>query len=179
MALGGSYVIENLHCSYWKVYEGGLFYPFSSIAFLKSLADIINHNHWGLEKTNDEIFEGFKSIYQVEIDNESLSLIHSVEFTDSVCTVRKLPRVKNVLGKRVISGIDASVIPTEDLGSRQDGESIIPSQQGNIWANRIYSPTDELLLRIHEMHQQKQKITQLEKLIDERDIRIEEFLEIL
>ena len=32
---GGIYIAEDLHCSYWQEFEGGLFDPFSSIAFFK------------------------------------------------------------------------------------------------------------------------------------------------
>ncbi|MDH3902051.1 MAG: class I SAM-dependent methyltransferase, partial [Xanthomonadales bacterium] len=144
LALGGSYVIEDLHCSYWDVYEGGLYYPFSSIAFLKSLADTLNHNHWGLEKSIDAILEGFRTVHQVAIDKQSLRLIHSVEFTDSVCTIRKLSRSKNVLGKRMVSGKFASVFPVEELGSQMVEDSIVPSQQGNHWSNGNYPSADGL-----------------------------------
>lgn len=29
----GIYIIEDLHCSYWQNFEGGLYDPFSSMAF--------------------------------------------------------------------------------------------------------------------------------------------------
>jgi hypothetical protein len=135
LALGGIYVIEDLHCSYWKVYEGGLFHPFSSIAFLKSLADILNRDHWGLQVNDDSILEGFKAVYDIDFDAESLGLIHSVEFTDSVCTIRKLARAENVLGDRIIAGSHASVVPTEDLGRLANGDAIVPPQMKNDWSN--------------------------------------------
>jgi cephalosporin hydroxylase len=47
---GGMFVIEDLHCSYWQEYEGGLFYPFSSITFFKRIVNIVNHEHWGANK---------------------------------------------------------------------------------------------------------------------------------
>ena len=31
----GLYIIEDLHCSYWREHRGGLFYPTSSINFFK------------------------------------------------------------------------------------------------------------------------------------------------
>ena len=36
---GGIFVVEDLHCSYWKEFDGGLFDPFSSVNFFKRLAD--------------------------------------------------------------------------------------------------------------------------------------------
>ena len=47
---GGLYIIEDLHCSYWQEHGGGLFYPISSINFFKKLIDILNYEHWGVEK---------------------------------------------------------------------------------------------------------------------------------
>src|SRR5450830_1175849 len=38
---GGVFIAEDLHCSYWGHFEGGLFYPYSSISFFKRLADVI------------------------------------------------------------------------------------------------------------------------------------------
>ena len=38
----GIYVIEDLHCSYWPAFEGGLRYAASSLAFFRALTDIIN-----------------------------------------------------------------------------------------------------------------------------------------
>lgn len=176
LALGGSYIIEDLHCSYWEVYQGGLNHPFSSIAFLKSLTDILNRDHWGLDKESDAIFEGFKTVYGADIDGESLRLVHSVEFTDSICRIQKLPRNKNALGKRVISGRNALVTPTEELSSPTDEASIVPSQIANQWANGSYPSADELLLKIHELHEQKQLIARLFATIEEHDNRTEESL---
>ncbi len=43
LAYGGVFIAEDLHCSYWREYEGGLYDPFSSITFFKRLADTVNH----------------------------------------------------------------------------------------------------------------------------------------
>jgi spermidine synthase len=45
---GGIYLIEDLHCSYWKRYGGGLLENQSSIAFLKLFIDILNFESWGM-----------------------------------------------------------------------------------------------------------------------------------
>ena len=47
---GGLYIIEDLHCSYRSQHGGGIFYPISSINFFKQLIDVINYEHWGIEK---------------------------------------------------------------------------------------------------------------------------------
>jgi hypothetical protein len=43
----GIYIVEDLCCSYWQDFEGGLNDEASSMAFFKSLVDVINHEHWG------------------------------------------------------------------------------------------------------------------------------------
>ena len=35
----GLYIIEDLHCSYWREHKGGLFFPISSINFLKKFIE--------------------------------------------------------------------------------------------------------------------------------------------
>ena len=44
---GGLFIIEDLHCSYWNGFTGGLFHPLSSINFFKRVVDLINHEQWG------------------------------------------------------------------------------------------------------------------------------------
>jgi hypothetical protein len=108
---GGIFVAEDLHCSYWREFEGGIFDPFSSISFFKRLVDIINHEHWGLIKERVDILRGILSRYECDIDVESLKKIHSVEFINSMCIIRKAPSSSNSLGKRVIAGIIEQVVP--------------------------------------------------------------------
>jgi hypothetical protein len=105
----GIFVAEDLHCSYWASYEGGLSYPYSSLAFFKRLTDIINHQHWGVEKDRDWILQGFFKVYDVSIDDELLQQIHSVEFINSICVIRKKPAMYNDLGSRFIAGNDEKV----------------------------------------------------------------------
>jgi len=40
---GGLFIVEDLHCSYWREHSGGLFFPISSISFFKKIIDIINN----------------------------------------------------------------------------------------------------------------------------------------
>ena len=63
----GLYIIEDLHCSYWREHRGGLFYPASSINFFKKLVDIINYEHWGVEKKKDWLLRGFSENYKINI----------------------------------------------------------------------------------------------------------------
>jgi hypothetical protein len=65
---GGLFVVEDVHCSYWQAFEGGLFDPTSSMSFFKRLADVVNHEHWGVPMTRRGILADFATRYGVEID---------------------------------------------------------------------------------------------------------------
>ncbi|MBS3934552.1 MAG: class I SAM-dependent methyltransferase [Sulfuritalea sp.] len=85
---GGLFVAEDLHCSYWREFEGGLYYPYSSMAFFKRLADVVNHEHWGIAKARRQLLRGFSENFSIEFAESELADIHSIEFFNSVCVVR-------------------------------------------------------------------------------------------
>lgn len=107
---GGVFIAEDLHCSYWSDFEGGLAYPLASIEFFKGLADIVNYEHWGNEKSRAEILQPFISKYGVPLPERLLQQVHSVEFINSICIVRKAQAERNRLGARVISGSEDKVV---------------------------------------------------------------------
>ena len=78
-----------MHCSYWREHKGGLFFPISSINFLKKIIDIINHEHWGIEKKKEWLLRGFAENYKINIDNIELEQINSIEFINSLCFIKK------------------------------------------------------------------------------------------
>lgn len=108
--LGGVYVIEDLHCSYWKDFGGGLFKPDSAVSFLKRLTDVLNYEHWETNDTRRDLIVGLMEELDVDISEESLSEIHSIEFVNSMCFIKKCPQEKNFLGGRVIAGSEAVVV---------------------------------------------------------------------
>lgn len=105
LAEGGVYIAEDLHCSYWEKFEGGLFAPHSSIAFFKQLIDVINHEHWGVEKYRADLFEK----YDCHIKDEVLESIHSICFYNSLCIIKKEKSSRNFLGRRFVAGSFAKV----------------------------------------------------------------------
>lgn len=99
----GIYVIEDLHCSYWKKFEGGLYAKKSSMNFLKALADIINYEHWGVVKSKTEFLSNF-GICQTQEIEALLSEIHSIQFINSMCIITKRVAEENTLGVRHVVG---------------------------------------------------------------------------
>lgn len=99
----GIYVAEDLHCSYWAEFSGGLNHEFSSMNFFKSLSDIVNFEHWGTSDTRCDHLKEFIGSF-TENKEELLSKIHSIEFINSMCVIRKKDSQCNSLGPRQVVG---------------------------------------------------------------------------
>jgi len=173
LADGGLFIAEDLHCSYWSQFEGGLFDPYSSISFFKRLADVINHEHWGIPKACTDILRGTFSKYGCEIDTEALSKIHSVEFINSMCVVRKAPLTNNGLGRRVIAGLVEDVKSGHRQLSDQRYQTDFPfDQTSNPWTTRT-TPPDEAIQQMElSLANARQQIASLKQVLVERDGQI-------
>ncbi|WP_283743906.1 glycosyltransferase [Sideroxydans sp. CL21] len=177
---GGIFIAEDLHCSYWDKFEGGLFDPYSSISFFKRLADVINHEHWGIPKARADILGGIFARYDCEVDTETLSQVHSVEFINSMCVVRKAVAASNGLGNRVIAGsLELVVQGHRGLNLRPYQLDPILDQANNPWTARSSPPDEEILhteLALVDARQQltilKQQIADLSQTVTLRDEQI-------
>ncbi len=138
---GGLFVAEDLHCSYWSEFDGGLYYPYSSMAFFKRLADVVNHEHLGVEKTRIQLISGFGERYSVEFDEDVLKSIHSIEFFNSVCVIRKSSKKNNTLGSRVVVGMDELIL-SGNLILHGTINSAIPQEENN-WSSLLRPPEEE------------------------------------
>lgn len=133
---GGIFLAEDLHCSYWKEFEGGLFDPLSSISFFKDLADIISHEHWGIPESRRMLLEAYSNYYKTDFKESDLAEIRSVEFLNSICVVRKGTSEDKGLGIRRLSGSSAEVFAVK-LGSGSSGSASLdgaPDQSDNEWS---------------------------------------------
>ncbi|NTV91648.1 MAG: glycosyl transferase, partial [Clostridiales bacterium] len=169
---GGIYVVEDLSCSYWQKYDGGLYEPFSSISFFKRIVDSINHEHWGIEKTSAELIHGFGERYGAAVDDELLGTVHSVEFFNSLCIVRKRDGVMNYLRDRVVVGQTAMVSPEVAALS---GFSIPENQCDNPYScisgdieERYVKVSGELAEVKEQLQQYRERVAGLEKTIDDQ-----------
>lgn len=170
LADGGIYVAEDLHCSYWQEFEGGLFDPYSSISFFKRLADIVGHEHWGVGRKRTALLDGFIAKYGFKISEETLMHVHSIEFINSICVIRKKTPIQNTLGQRVITGSIEDVVAGHlELHS---SKLPVPDQSTNQWTSRELAPDEELPLRIKELTECDSQITSLNQAVAERDGQI-------
>lgn len=169
----GVYVAEDMHCSYWQEFEGGLFDPFSSVTFFKRLADIISHEHWGIEKARAGILSGFFAKYDFTIDEQTLQHVHSIEFINSMCVIRKAKPEHNKLGTRFISGSLEMVVKGHlELQGLQSSPSPALDQVNNKWTNRPMPPEEELSVRLQELAERDVQIADLNRVISERETQI-------
>ena len=151
----GVFIAEDLHCSYWQEWEGGLYFPYSSMSFFKLLADIINFEHWGINKNITSFLDGFSSEYNLEIDEEIFSYIHSIEFVNSMCIIRKAKPKNNVLGKRYIAGVIANV--SNDPLQVKNTISEAPTQDKNFWSTIGQRPSEYYLSLLNQLQQKDQE----------------------
>ena len=170
LADGGIFVVEDLHCSYWQEFEGGLFDPFSSITFFKRLADILNHEHWGVDRTRHDLLAGFARHYDVSFDEEVLTHIHSIEFINSVCVIRKLPVQDNESGLRLIVGEVELVQMNVKIYNNSAAHAL--NQTHNIWSARPLPPEEELIQRINDLAERDDQLASLNQAMIERDGQI-------
>ena len=132
LATGGVFIIEDLHCSYWQEFDGGLHLPTSSMAFLKQLADVINHEHWGVPTTRAAFLDGFATRYGIVLNESLLKRIHSIEFMNSACVIRKAEPAATRLGTRHIAGADGLVF--DGVAGLTGSVSAPPDQSMNVWS---------------------------------------------
>ena len=157
----GLFIIEDLHCSYWEEWGGGIFYPLSSINFFKRLIDIINYEHWGIHKKKDWLLREFSFNHKIDIEKLALEQIHSIEFVNSLCFIKKKPLKENKLGKRVVAGKIATVYPDALKVNNQPSANLNESK--NLWSNQDLLPTEELFFCQEKVEKLKKQVSDLEK----------------
>jgi len=117
---GGVYVVEDLHCSYWRDFSPSV-ERFSAIQFFKYLVDYVNREFWD-EKFKEYQFKKISKLIKVleleefeieEMDNLLLR-VSELSFYNSLCIIRKSGEGGRKLGTRVIAGnlalVDESVL---------------------------------------------------------------------
>lgn len=117
---GGLYIIEDLHCSYWANYGGGLHHEYSAMAFFKQLVDILNQQHWLEDTTATEYLQAFATYYGITLETSWLSEIQSIEFRNSLCILRKAAPEACSLGVSQVRGhiaeVNEAILKMEGFG---------------------------------------------------------------
>jgi len=164
----GIYLIEDLHCSYWESYGGGLYDPFSAISFFKKIVDIVNHSVWGVQLAPQDFLAEFKSIVGETASSDQWDFlvdIHAIEFVNSMCVIHKRAAAQNTLGSLVLSGVQNN----DHQNSYQYAESelSVPAQSANVLSQlpnlQYRNETQQLLLTREEITRLKEQITTLQQ----------------
>ena len=161
---GGSYIIEDLHCSYWSDFEGGLYDAYSSMSFLKRLADVINYEHWRFDKPPEFFLKDFCAKYNFNIETHVLEEIHSIEFMNSLCIIRKSSKENNKLGQRHVEGIEEIVTKNQ----KTTNTSLIEDITFNFEQNE----RDDVFNLKKDLLHQEQQISNLSQSLAEREAQI-------
>ncbi|MER9299901.1 hypothetical protein NKI38_25860 [Mesorhizobium sp. M0621] len=176
---GGVYITEDLHCSYWAEYEGGLYDPLSSMSFFKRLLDVVNYEHWGLDRRRTDALAAFSGRYGVAFEEASLASIHAIEFLNSLCFVSRRSIQENALGRRCVEGrvalVEQSVVPLDGTTSKAADET------GSVWSLQSTTMEEEIginreLINHHEMRMEMLSHdyeTRMEMRTYEQEARIE------
>jgi hypothetical protein len=143
----GIFIAEDLHCSYWREYGGGLTNPLSSMQFFKLLLDVINHEHWGLPYGRGNLITAFTQQYSCAISEDELARIFSVEFLNSMAVVRKK---HSTLGARSVLGSDIAVADNSALNNTR----LVPPEQSHaaftsdgLLSDQSVVPWDQFLIQ--------------------------------
>lgn len=86
---GGLYIVEDLHLSDRESYGDGPLETTSSTAFFKQLIDVVSHENSDEAIGRKVWLNEFSTAHGIELDEEVLAQVHSVEFVNSMCIVRK------------------------------------------------------------------------------------------
>lgn len=158
LADGGVYVAEDLHCSYWRNYEGGLYDPYSSMSFFKRLTDVINYEHWGLAVQRGKVLAGIFSHYGFDLEEDALEHIHSLEFINSICVIRKKIPANNTLGSRIFAGSAELVIP--GLTAHCLKLTHTADECNNSWSDLLVPPDEEYLYLQNELIEKNNQLSE-------------------
>lgn len=141
----GIYVVEDMHCSYWKERGGELFAPYSAMAFFKALADVINQEHWSLDKPASALLQPFAEQVGGELPMADLLRVESITFLNSLIIIRKSAGGPSSLGQRRIAGTGDAIaeyadIPTSALARKP----ALATPEDYFWAWHDRPPVEEL-----------------------------------
>ena len=84
-----------------------------------------------------------------------LDSIHSIEFVNSLCFVRKKSSKNNKIGKRIVVGKNEIVAP--DRKKYDNTDAIFHNQSNNPWSNTNLLPEEELVLLKKKLEAAKYK----------------------
>jgi cephalosporin hydroxylase len=120
------YIVEDICCSYWQEFEGGVNHPHSSMNFFKKVVDIINFEHWRNDKDLNWLFDNKYDF--TDLQKARLKQIESIQFMNSMVFI-KFSNNQSSIGQRVVKGGQDSIVSHAEDNSSIG--SITPEQKTN------------------------------------------------
>ncbi|MDQ3777143.1 MAG: hypothetical protein M3461_23705 [Pseudomonadota bacterium] len=167
---GGKYLIEDLHCSYWRSHGGGLRDPGASIEWIKGLVDSLNADHFAVEGS------GAVPAWTRTVNRH----VARITFYDSVAVVEKLRIPKHAPYRRLLSG-ETTVVedparwfatwPTAEVATILTGQTTARHIERRI-LDEIALLRDERENDRAELASRDEQIATLNKAVAERDGQI-------
>lgn len=157
---GGLYLIEDLHSSYWRDYDGELDHPHSAISFLKLLVDVIHFDHWHMDAARADVLRKIEKRHRVEFSNADLAEISSIHFHNSLCIIRK-SKGETGLGPRVVAGDEGESIDLALPSATEGGPYASLALQSDTWLDRVQdreAQIEALRKSLHELERSLQEI---------------------
>ncbi len=179
LSVDGIYIIEDLHCSYWSNYEGGLFDSYSSIAFIKKLIDIINHQHWQNGMSINQYMENFliqSGLDPLTMNLDFLNQVHSIEIINSLCIIKKKAVQDNIIRELTVKGSDDSVV-SEDAKLVIEQAINLQNQNENIFSTEAYQNNADFDIKLAAIRDEllSSKAINVQKDQDIADLRHENY----
>ncbi len=113
---GGLYIIEDMHTSYWKEFNGGYKVASSQIEYFKNLVDLLNTYHIKADNVNNSNDNNYFYNQLSDGQKEMLRWIRSITFYDSVAVITKFktPRTDSPYA-RIVVGTKQPIVPIIDI----------------------------------------------------------------
>src|SRR5262249_17265323 len=120
------------------------------------------YEHWGVDRKRGQIVESFFKRFGCRLSDDVLAKVHSIEFGNSICIVRKNKVERNILNRRVVAGSVATVKPVRNLPP----QSSIKDQSCNEWATEMLleeriielcKRNDEAIIELRKLRSDLQK----------------------
>lgn len=165
----GIYIIEDLHASYWNDFGGGLSNPYSALSFMKRLIDVINFEHWNIEKQLFEYIDEYIRKFEIDVLTDSFRTIKSIEFLNSLCIISKSTLENCTLGNRMVIGNEEKI--TKNTKSLNN--TAYQNNKG-AYSEESYPDIFELL---DKLNISEEKIIRLNDLMEKNKIKKAELVE--
>ncbi len=114
-----------------------------------------------LIKKKNWLLRGFAYNYKIDLEKLALDQIHSIEFINSLCFIKKKPTEENKLGNRIAAGKNAEVYPGVLKLDNKPSPNLNESK--NPWSNKDLFPEEEVILCQKKVEQQEKQILDLKK----------------